>query len=122
LCVLDDGKSANIAQNRLFRYKEESFFFSSYGAVMGALNIKDAEVAKKARQLAKLKGTTITAAVGQALDASLAAATRMTDAEREDREKRVDEILARIRASIPPDAPSYEEIMDDMYDENGLPK
>jgi hypothetical protein len=89
---------------------------------MGALNIKDAEVAKKARKLAKLKGTTITAAVDQALDASLAAATRMTEAEREEREKRADEILARIRASIPPDAPSYEEVMEDMYDENGLPK
>jgi hypothetical protein len=30
--------------------------------------------------------------------------------------------VARFRASIPPDAPSYKEIMDDMYDENGLPK
>jgi hypothetical protein len=89
---------------------------------MGALNIKDVEVAKKARKLAKLKGTTITAAVGAALDASLATATRMTEAEREAREKRVDEIVKRFRASIPPDAPSYEEIMEDMYDENGLPK
>ena len=89
---------------------------------MGALNIKDAEVAKKARKLAKLKGTTITAAVEQALDASLAAATRMTEAKRAERERRVDEIVKRFRASIPPDAPSYEEIMEDMYDENGLPK
>jgi hypothetical protein len=89
---------------------------------MGALNIKDVEVAKKARKLAKLKGTTITAAVEQALDASLAAATRMSEAEHEAREKRVDEIVKRFRASIPADAPSYEEIMEDMYDENGLPK
>jgi antitoxin VapB len=89
---------------------------------MGALNIKDAEVAKKARKLAKLKGTTITAAVEQALDASLAAATRLTEAARAEREKRVDEIVKQFQASIPADAPSYEEIMEDMYDENGIPK
>jgi hypothetical protein len=34
----------------------------------------------------------------------------------------VDEIVKRFQASIPPDAPSYEEIMEDMYDENCLPK
>jgi hypothetical protein len=89
---------------------------------MGALNIKDAEVAKKARKLAKLKGTTITVAVSEALDASIAAAARLTEAEHEARERRVDEIVRRFKASIPPDAPSYEEIMEDMYDENGLPK
>jgi hypothetical protein len=88
---------------------------------MGALNIKDAEVAKKARKLAKLKGTTITAAVEQALDASLAAATRMTDAEHEAREKRVDEAIKRFQAIIPPDDPCWD-MLDDMYDENGLPK
>jgi hypothetical protein len=85
---------------------------------MGALNIKDADVAKKARKLAKLKGTTITAAVSQALDESLRAAAN----DREAREKRIDEALARFRAAIPPDAPSYEEIMEDMYDENGAPR
>jgi antitoxin VapB len=89
---------------------------------MGALNIKDAEVAKKARKLAKLKGTTITQAVSQALDESLRTAKRLTDAEHEARERRVDEAVARFRASIPKDAPSYKQIMEDMYDENGLPK
>ena len=88
---------------------------------MGALNIKDAEVAKKARQLAKLKGTTITAAVEQALDASIAAATRMSDAEREAREKRVDEAIKRFQAIVPPDDPCWD-MLEDMYDENGLPK
>lgn len=89
---------------------------------MGALNIKDADVAEKARKLAKLKGTTITAAVSEALDASIAAATRLTEAEREARERRVDEAVARFQAAIPKDAPTYEQIMEDMYDENGLPK
>lgn len=89
---------------------------------MGALNIKDAEVAKKARRLAKLKGTSITAAVSDALDASLKNAEHKTKLDRELREREVDEIVRRFQASIPPDAPSYEEIMEDMYDEHGVPK
>ncbi|HEV2560907.1 MAG TPA: type II toxin-antitoxin system VapB family antitoxin [Rhizomicrobium sp.] len=89
---------------------------------MGALNIKDAAVAEKARKLARLTGKTITDAVSAALDESLRVATHKSAIDNEARERRVDEILARIRAKIPPDAPSWEEVMADMYDENGLPK
>jgi len=89
---------------------------------MGALNIKDAAVAEKARKLARLTGKTITDAVSAALDESLRVATHKSAIDRETREREVDEILARIRAKIPPDAPSWEEVMADMYDENGLPK
>jgi hypothetical protein len=89
---------------------------------MGALNIKDVKVADKARRLAKLTGKTITAALSEALDASLKTAEHHTKLDREARERRVDEAVARFQASIPPDAPSLKEIMDDMYDEDGLPK
>lgn len=89
---------------------------------MGALNIKDIEVARKARRLAKLKGTTITAAVAEAIEASLKNAEHKAKLDRDARERRVDEAIRRFQASIPPDAPSYEEIMEDMYDENGLPR
>ena len=89
---------------------------------MGALNIKDIEVAKKARRLAKLKGTTITAAVAEAIEASLKNAEHKAKLDRDARERDVDEIVKRFRASIPPDAPSYEEIMADMYNEDGVPK
>jgi hypothetical protein len=88
---------------------------------MGALNIKDADVAKKARKLAKLKGTTITAAVSEALDESLRAAGRLTKAEHEARERRVDEAVRRFQAIVPPDDPCWD-MLEDMYDENGLPK
>ena len=88
---------------------------------MGALNIKDKAVAEKARRLAKLKGTTITQAVSAALEESLKSAERRTTAEREARERRVDEALARFRAIIPPDSDVWD-MADDMYDENGLPK
>ncbi|HSZ74842.1 MAG TPA: type II toxin-antitoxin system VapB family antitoxin [Rhizomicrobium sp.] len=89
---------------------------------MGALNIKDPLVAEKARRLAKLTGKNITRAVSDALDQCLKTTEHKATFDREARERRVDEALARFRASIPPDAPSYKEIMDDMYDENGLPK
>jgi hypothetical protein len=88
---------------------------------MGALNIKDSDVAKKARRLAKLKGTSITAAVSEALDASLKNAEHKAKLDRDAREREVDEILKRFRAIIPPDSDVWD-MMEDMYDENGLPK
>ncbi len=89
---------------------------------MGALNIKDPAVAEKARKLARLKGKSITAAVSEALDESIDSATRRTAAADEERERRIEETLKRLRASIPPNAPSYEETMDEMYDDDGLPR
>jgi antitoxin VapB len=89
---------------------------------MGALNIKDAEVAAKARKLAKLTGKSITDAVSDALDKSLKTAEHHAKLDRDERIRRTDEIVKRFQASLPPDAPSVQEIMDDMYDENGLPK
>jgi|HubBroStandDraft_2_1064218.scaffolds.fasta_scaffold63545_4 antitoxin VapB len=89
---------------------------------MGALNIKDPLVAEKARRLAKLTGKNITKAVSDALDQCLKTEEHKTSIDRERREREVDEILARFRAKIPPDAPTYEQIMEEMYDENGLPR
>ena len=57
---------------------------------MGTLNIKNVRVANKARQLAKLKGTTITEAVRAALDESLKAAAIHSEAVKEDRRRRAD--------------------------------
>jgi len=89
---------------------------------MGALNIKDAAVAGKARRLAKLKGTSITAAVSEALDESLARLGRKSGAASEIRERAVDEILRRFRAGLKRGAPSPRQILQDMYDEHGLPR
>lgn len=89
---------------------------------MGALNIKDPEVAEKARRLARLRGTTITDAVAEALEQSLAAATAQADVAREARERRVDAIVERFRSQLRPDAPSPWQVLDELYDERGLPK
>jgi len=88
---------------------------------MSALNIKDVKVAEKARRLAKLTGKTITAALSEILDESLRIAEHKASQTREQRERDVDEILARFRAIVPPDSPVWDE-MEDMYDEDGLPK
>lgn len=88
---------------------------------MSALNIKDQAVAAKARRLAKLKGSTITEAVSAALDASLKTAEHHAKLDHEAREREVDEILKRFRAIVPPDSPAWD-MLEDMYDENGLPK
>ena len=89
---------------------------------MSALNIKDKDVAEKARRLARIKGVSITAAVSEALDRCLDEATRAKALQAASREREIEEILARIRASIPKDAPTYEQIMEEMYDEDGLPR
>ena len=88
---------------------------------MGALNIKDADVAAKARKLAKLTGKSITDAVSEALDRSLKTAEHRAKIDREASEHEVDEILKRFRAIVPPDSPAWD-MLEDMYDENGLPK
>jgi hypothetical protein len=89
---------------------------------MGALNIKDAEVAEKARRLARLTGKSITAAVSEALEASLGAATRRITVENERREREVDAIVRRFRRGLRRDAPSPWKVMADMYDDDGLPR
>jgi hypothetical protein len=87
---------------------------------MGALNIKDADVAAKARKLAKLTGKSI-AAVSEALDTSLRTAKHKAGLDRQAHRREEDKILRRIRAKVPPDSPVWNRL-EDMYDENGLPK
>ena len=89
---------------------------------MGALNIKDTKVAEKARRLARLKGTSITAAVSDALDESLRVTTKARTSDREARERQVDEIVARFRAGLKRGAPSPWKVMKDLYDDSGRPR
>ena len=77
-----------------------------------ALNIKNEETRRLARELAELTGETITGAVTVALR------------ERLEREKRVKELhaIGEHCASLLSDGPSAVEHGDFLYDENGLPK
>ncbi len=78
---------------------------------MGALNIKDPVVAEKARELAKATGKSITTAVSDALDASLAIVKRREALSNEERERRVDDIVRRFNAKRDPNAPSLQEVI-----------
>ena len=89
---------------------------------MGALNIKDAKVAAKARRLARLKGTSITAAVSEALEASLQSAARVSMAGQESREREVDQIVKRFKAGLKRGTLSPWQAMDDLYDDSGSPR
>lgn len=89
---------------------------------MSALNIKDPAVADMARSLAKLKDKSITEVVAEALGDSLKRETARSEALCAARRREVDEILARIRANMDPNAPSPWKIVEDMYDEHGLPR
>lgn len=89
---------------------------------MSALNIKDPRVADMARRLAKLKNTTITEAVAAALSDCLDRTVKNSEAEQAERVRRTEEIVERFQASLPPDAPSPWKVLDDMYDEDGLPR
>jgi hypothetical protein len=89
---------------------------------MSALNIKDREVAEKARRLARLKKTSITEAVSQALDESLRAAAPKAAAAEDVRKRRVDAIVKRFRAQLKRGAPSPHKVLEGLYDSRGLPK
>ncbi len=89
---------------------------------MGALNIKDPAVAAKARKLARLKGTSITAAVDQALEDSLRSVAPKLAAAAGAQERRVDEIVKRFRSRLKRGAPSPQAVIAGLYDERGAPK
>jgi antitoxin VapB len=85
-----------------------------------SLNIKNEHVHELAREAARLTGTSQTSVIERALAEFLARETR--ESEREEREKRLDELLAEIDArTTDEDRARARQIMEDMYDENGLP-
>jgi antitoxin VapB len=88
---------------------------------MGAqLNIKDAETVRLARELADATGQPVTKAIRQALEREL----QRREEEIQETIARVKEISREFRANMPADwhGKTSKEIMDEIYDEDGLPK
>ena len=87
------------------------------------LNIKDEAVHAKARRLAELTGTSITGAVGDAIERRLAELEGAREADRIQRLRAMQEIARKFAASLPPDhgatSTDHAELL---YDEDGLPK
>jgi antitoxin VapB len=80
-----------------------------------ALYLKDPEVDKAARELARLEGTSITDAVGKAIEERK---QRILE-DRARRAREVEQILAEVRKLPILDPRPADEIL---YDEDGLPK
>jgi len=85
-----------------------------------ALNIKNAEVERKARELARRRKVSITEAIDQALDEGLKRETAR--ARKQSRTDVIREIAARFQRHMRQDAPTTEEIIEEMYDEFGAPR
>lgn len=83
------------------------------------LNIKDEEVDRLARQLARRTGETITDAVRAALKERL---QRLRTAKEAPLSERIMAIARRLSEHKPLTDKSGKELMDELYDEHGLPR
>ncbi|GEK87918.1 antitoxin [Microbacterium aerolatum] len=90
---------------------------------MGAmsLNIKNERVHEMVRRLAELTGQSQTSAVEDAVRRRLEEMEQAEEAAEQRRHDEFDAALKRLQSHVPV-GPTYEEIMDDMYDESGLPR
>jgi antitoxin VapB len=86
-----------------------------------SLNIKNETTHALVRQLAELTGQSQTSAVEDAVRRRIAELEGAKDAEVERKRAAIRETVRRFRA-LTPIGPSFEEIMDEMYDESGLPR
>lgn len=86
-----------------------------------SLNIKNERVHEMVRRLAALTGQSQTSAVEDAVRRRLDEMTAERETAEQARRRRIHETIAHAQA-LPDIGPTYEEIMDDMYDELGLPR
>lgn len=86
-----------------------------------SLNIKNERVHEMVRRLAELTGQSQTSAVEDAVRRRLDEVSGARDAEIARRRAAIDRAVRSFQADLP-EHPTYEEIMDDMYDEQGLPR
>ena len=86
-----------------------------------SLNIKNETVHDLVRRLAELTGQSQTSAVEDAVRRRLEEIQGDAARDREERARRIDEIIREFQ-QLPVVGPTYEEIMDDMYDDLGLPR
>ncbi|MDQ0727018.1 antitoxin VapB [Microbacterium sp. W4I20] len=86
-----------------------------------SLNIKNETTHALVRQLAELTGQSQTSAVEDAVRRRIAELEGAKEAEVERKRAAIRAVVEEAR-KLPVIGPSYEEIMDEMYDEAGLPR
>lgn len=85
------------------------------------INIKNADVIDGIRQLARLRGVSLTDAIDQAVKAALGDEAEIRRKEVERRRKVLEDVQRRVALLPLLDPRPLSAIMDEMYDENGLP-
>ena len=86
-----------------------------------SLNIKNETTHELVRRLAELTGQSQTRAVEDAVRRRLAELEHDREAEVARKLAAIEAVVARFQ-ELPVIGPSYEEIMEEMYDEQGLPR
>ena len=88
-----------------------------------ALSIKDERADALAREISHITGESITRTVTRALEEKLAFVKKRSEADIARRIAAIRKIQEEVRASFKGQPiPSSKELMDDLYDEYGLPK
>jgi antitoxin VapB len=85
------------------------------------LNIKNPATEAAIRALATTRGVGLTEAVDQAVREALGRETAARQSDAEERRRRIDEITRRFASRPRLDPRPSTEILDDLYDEYGLP-
>lgn len=86
-----------------------------------SLNIKNEEVHALVRRLAELTGQSQTSAVEDAVRRRLQEVDAEKETRRAEKLAAIERIVENVRR-LPVVGPTYDEIMEEMYDENGLPR
>ena len=86
------------------------------------LNIKKKETHEAARRLAELTGESLTEAVDKAVHERLERLAAVRDQKKEETWRRIKQLQKQAAEAPKYDSRRLEEIMEDMYDEYGLPK
>lgn len=86
-----------------------------------SLHIKNERTHALVRELAERTGQSQTSAVESAVQRMLDQLNTEDEAVRAGRHEEIQEVLARLHA-LPDAGPSFREIMDEMYDDDGVPR
>lgn len=87
-----------------------------------SINIKNKEAERLLAEIKQATGKGTSALVLDLLRAEKERLERKHAQTREEKWAIIREIQEQVKRETPPGAPSFEEIIEDMYDENGLPR
>ena len=85
------------------------------------LNIKNPKIEAAIRELAAIRGVGLSEAIGDAVEEALNRVSAAREREIERRMAAIEEIVAGVAERRGPNAPTWAELEEGMYDEHGMP-